>query len=147
MTTDRRIYGLLAEFDRPDDLLEAAHKAREAGYTRMEAYTPFPVHGLASALGFHHTRLPLIVLIGGIIGAVGGFFMQWYANVVSYPINIAGLVSSFEADERALAVDVLDGESRSIRMPLHRARHVRVFPELERKAAHHIAAGRSDVAR
>jgi len=90
MSSDRRIYGLLAEFDAPDVLLQAARRAREAGYSRMEAYSPFPVHGLAAELGFHHTRLPLIVLIGGIIGAVGGFFMQWYANVVSYPITIAG---------------------------------------------------------
>jgi hypothetical protein len=90
MKTNPRIYGLLAEFDEPQPLLEAARKAREEGYRRMEAYSPFPVHGLAAELGFHHTRLPLIVLIGGIIGAVGGFFMQWYANVVSYPINIAG---------------------------------------------------------
>jgi Alternative complex III, ActD subunit len=90
VTADRRIYGLLAEFDAPDVLLAAARQAREAGYTRMEAYTPFPVHGLAAELGFHHTRLPLIVLIGGIVGALGGFFIQWYANVVSYPIIIAG---------------------------------------------------------
>ena len=90
MNADRQIYGLLAEFEEPGALLEAARRAREEGYTRMEAYTPFPVHGLAAALGFHHTRLTFIVLSGGIVGAVGGFFMQWYANVMSYPINIAG---------------------------------------------------------
>src|SRR5258705_13961703 len=90
MNADRRIYGLLAEFDAPDVLLEAARRAREAGYTRMEGYSPFPVHGLAAALGFHHTRLPLIVLIGGIVGAGGGFFMKWYANRVSYPLKISG---------------------------------------------------------
>jgi hypothetical protein len=83
-------YGLMAEFDDPTTLMAAANAAREAGYTQMDAYTPFPVHGLHEAVGFHSTKLPLIVLGGGIAGAVGGFMMQWYANVVSYPLNIGG---------------------------------------------------------
>ncbi len=84
------LYGLLAEFDNPDDLLEAARKAREAGYRRLDAFTPFPVEGLADELGFHSTRVPLIVLIGGLIGCFGGFFLQYYPNVMGYPLNIGG---------------------------------------------------------
>src|SRR4051794_18359037 len=90
MKPDPRIYGVLAEFDDPQVLLAAAKAARAEGYRMMDAYTPFPIHGLSDAIGFHRTRLPLIVLIGGIVGCVGGYFMQWYANVVSYPINIGG---------------------------------------------------------
>jgi len=90
MKSDPRIYGILAEFNDPQALLEVAHRARAEGYRMMDAYTPFPIHGLSDAIGFHRTRLPLIVLIGGIIGCVGGYFMQWYANVVAYPINIGG---------------------------------------------------------
>ena len=84
------LYGLLAEFDNPDDLLEAARRAHQAGYTRLDAFTPFPVEGLAEAIGFHKTRVPLIVLIGGLIGCVSGFLLQYYPNVVGYPLNIAG---------------------------------------------------------
>ncbi len=84
------IYGLLAEFATPESLLEAANTARKEGYRKMDAFTPFPVHGLSEAVGFKHTRLPLVVLIGGLLGAVTGFGMQYYASVVDYPLNIGG---------------------------------------------------------
>jgi hypothetical protein len=90
MIAIHHLYGLMAEFERADDLLDAAKRASAEGYTRMDAYTPFPVHGLSDAIGFKHTKLPLIVLIGGIIGALGGFGMQYFANVIHYPINIGG---------------------------------------------------------
>jgi hypothetical protein len=90
ISRDLGIYGLLAEFDRPEDLLRAAERARAEGFRRMDAYTPFPIHGLSEAVGFHQTRLPLIVLIGGIIGAVGGFMMQYWTSKYYYPLNIGG---------------------------------------------------------
>ena len=83
-------YGVIAEFGTSEDLVRAANAAREAGYTQMDAFSPFPVHGLHEAVGMHTTRLPLIVLGGGVIGGLGGFLMCWYANVVSYPLNIGG---------------------------------------------------------
>src|SRR5213593_2579038 len=88
--TEPRIYGLLAEFSDEYALIEAAKRTNAAGYRRADAYAPYPIHGLSEALGLRRTRVPLLVLIGGIIGGAGGFFMQWYANVVAYPINVAG---------------------------------------------------------
>ncbi len=84
------VYGMLAEFTDPKDLVEAARLTRHEGFTRIDAYSPFPIHGLADAIGFHTTKLPLIVLAGGLIGGLGGFFMQYYATTISYPLNIAG---------------------------------------------------------
>ena len=84
------VYGLMAEFASPDALLQAARTAYEAGYRRMDAYSPLPIHGLARALGFRHTRLPLIVLIGGLVGCVGGFYLQYWISAVSYPVNVGG---------------------------------------------------------
>jgi hypothetical protein len=83
-------HGLAAEFASHEALLKAARTARDQGYTRMDAYTPFPVEGMPRALGRKPTRLPLLVLIGGILGGSAGYIMQWYANVVSYPMNIGG---------------------------------------------------------
>jgi hypothetical protein len=84
------LYGVLAEFVDREELLAAAHRTREAGYRSVEAYTPFPVEGLSEAIGFRHTRLPLVVLIGGILGGLGAFFMQYYASVYHYPLNVGG---------------------------------------------------------
>jgi hypothetical protein len=84
------IYGLMAEFDRPEELRSATQQAYADGYRRMDAYTPFPVEGLAEALGLHRTRLPLVVLLGGLVGCIGGFALQYYAAVIDYPINVGG---------------------------------------------------------
>jgi hypothetical protein len=84
------IYGLLAEFETTETLIAAAEASRQAGYRRMDAFTPMPVEGLAEAVGFHHTKLPAIVLAGGLFGCAGGFFLQYYPNVISFPLNIAG---------------------------------------------------------
>ena len=84
------IYGLLAEFDSPTALVSAAHQARAAGYRRMDGYSPFPIEELADALGFEKTSVPLVVLIGGILGGTLGYLMQYWISVINYPLNIGG---------------------------------------------------------
>ena len=84
------LYGLMAEFASPEKLLDAAQKARAAGYRRVEAYSPFPIEGLAEATGMRRNWVPAIVLAGGLAGGIGGYFMQWYSAVLSYPINSGG---------------------------------------------------------
>jgi hypothetical protein len=84
------VYGLMAEFKTAERLLEAARHTHEAGYRRIDAFAPFPIEGLAEAIGFHRTRLPLVVFLGGIVGGGAGFSLQYYAAAVSYPINVGG---------------------------------------------------------
>ena len=84
------IYGIMAEFDSVHTLLAAANRTREAGYKKIDAYSPFPVEGLAEAIGFHHDEVPLVVLIGGLIGGLTGYLMQYWISAVSYPVNVGG---------------------------------------------------------
>jgi hypothetical protein len=83
-------YGLLAEFSSAQTLVDAAAKAREEGFKRLDAYSPFPVEGLTEAIGHRITRLPLVVLTGGILGGLAGFVLQYYTSVHYYPLNIGG---------------------------------------------------------
>lgn len=83
-------YGLMAEFVEPDSLLHAAEKAYAAGYRKMDAYSPMPVHGLAEAIGFHRTGMPPLVLGGGLLGCLFGFGLCYYMAVISYPHNVGG---------------------------------------------------------
>jgi len=80
----------MAEFDNPTALVEAARAAREKGYRKLDAYSPFPIEELTDALHLHHNKLPLIVLLGGIVGGLAGYLLQYYVTVVYFPINIAG---------------------------------------------------------
>lgn len=89
-TKQSELYGLMAEFDGPEQLIEASRKAYEAGFRQMDAYTPFPVEGLPEAVGFKKSKLPLIVLIGALVGGTLGFAMQYFASVIHYPLNIGG---------------------------------------------------------
>jgi hypothetical protein len=84
------IYGVTAEFDNPTALVNAAKAAREKGYRKMEAYSPFPIEELHEALHLHHNKLPLIVLIGGILGLLTAWVMQYYITVIAFPINVGG---------------------------------------------------------
>ena len=85
-----QLYGVMGEFETPQAILHAAKKAREAGYRHVTAYTPIPVEGLAQAIGFRWTAVPLITLLGGLTGGLSGFAMEYWMSVVSYPLNVGG---------------------------------------------------------
>ena len=132
------IYGLVAEFAGPAELLKAAEQAHAAGYRRMDAYSPYPIEELAEVMGFHKTRMPLVVLIGGIIGCLGGFGMQYYACVYGYPYNVGGrpfnswpmfIPITFELTILCAALSCVLGmlALNGLPMPYHPLFHVRRF--------------------
>lgn len=85
-----KVHGMVAEFDQPEQLLAAALRARDEGYKRMDAYSPFPVHGLAEAINFTDNRLPWLIFGGGVSGAAAGFLLQWLTMTIDYPLNVGG---------------------------------------------------------
>ncbi|HZS98523.1 MAG TPA: DUF3341 domain-containing protein, partial [Terriglobales bacterium] len=85
-----RIYGIMAEFDSASDLVAAARRTHQSGYQKIDAYSPFPVEELAEAIGFHKNRVPMVTLIGAVIGGLSGYLMQYWMNAVNYPVIVGG---------------------------------------------------------
>lgn len=88
--SERKIWGLLAEFENPQTIYTACEQVRDEGYTNWDSCTPFPVHGLDKAMGLKASKLPWIVLVSALIGALSGYLLQWWTTAVDYPIMIAG---------------------------------------------------------
>ncbi len=87
---DHDLYGVMAEFDSPTALVRGANRAREAGYLKMDAYSPFPIEELREALGFPQTKLPMIVAGGALLGALAGWGLQVWVSSIAYPLNVGG---------------------------------------------------------
>ena len=136
-------YGLMAEFDSPKRLIAACQAAREAGYTKLDAYTPYPIEAVWEALGHHKSKLPALVFMGGLSGAVGGFLLQYWTSVHAYPMNIGGrpfnswvafIIPCFElmilaaAFAAVLGMFILNG----LPMPYHPAFNVERFAQASR---------------
>jgi Protein of unknown function (DUF3341) len=132
------IYGLMAEFDTPTHLVEAARETLAAGYKKIDAYSPFPIEELAEAIGFHKNNVPLVVLIGGLLGGLSGYLMQYWIAAVSYPVNVGGkpyhswpafIVVTFEMTILFAGISAVFGmlALNGLPMPYHPVFHVPRF--------------------
>jgi len=89
MASQKRLYGLMAQYETPADVFHACEKVRDSGYKVWDSFTPFPVHNLDKAMGMKRSFLPWIVFIGGMTGAICGITLQWWTSAVDYPVIIA----------------------------------------------------------
>ncbi len=151
------IYGLLAEFDTPEKLVDAAQRAYQAGYRRMDAYSPFPVEGLSDAVGFRKNRLPMLVFIGGVIGCIGGLGLQYWVSVINYPMNVGGrpyfsvpsfIPVTFETTVLCAALTAVFGMIllNGLPMPYHPVFNVKRFREHASRDAFFLAIEARDPA-
>ncbi|MBL8861896.1 MAG: DUF3341 domain-containing protein [Planctomycetes bacterium] len=140
--THSPIHGLLAEFDKPEALVEAARQARAAGYTKVEAFSPMPIHALDGVLGLKN-RLPFFVLAGGITGMLTGAALQYWTSVIEYPTDIGGrpwlswpafVVPMFETTILFAALTAVFGMliMNGLPQPYHPLFHVKRFAEATR---------------
>src|SRR6187397_1323462 len=125
---DGPYYGVLAEFATPADLYRACERVRDAGFTRWDAHTPFPVHGLDKAMGLRRSPLPWIVLVMGLTGAVLGFGLQWWVHGSAYPLVISGkpyvawpayIPITFEVAVLFAALGAVGGMFALNKLPMH----------------------------
>jgi hypothetical protein len=137
-TASRETYGLMAEFADPHGLVEAAHAVRAAGYRKVDAYMPYPIEEVFEALEMHRSKLPLIVLAGGIVGALAGFGLAYWSSVIEYPLNISGkpfnswpafIVPTFETTILFAALSAVFGmlALNGLPMPYHPVFNVPAF--------------------
>jgi hypothetical protein len=106
-----KAFGVLAEFPTPADLMHAAEKVRDAGYTRWDVYTPFPVHGMDHAMGLKNSKVGWFAFLGGLTGYTTGMLMIWYMNAWDYPIVVGGkpMFSPFSAFPPSYELTILFG--------------------------------------
>ncbi len=90
MQNSNEIYGVMAEFATPEALIKATHAAKHAGYSKMDAYTPFPIEEVVEEIAQGDTGVPRLVLVAGLSGAAAGFILQYMGNIVDFPMNIGG---------------------------------------------------------
>lgn len=134
------IYGVVAEFPTPAAVVAAARATRNAGYVRFEGYSPYPLEELNEVIGYGRSRLPAIVFLGGLVGFLGGFFLQWYTSVHYYPLNIGGrplnswpafIPVTFECTILGAVLSAVFGmlALNGLPMPYHPLFHVQRFAE------------------